>query len=167
MWLMHDFPFLKLACSWCSSMSTAVVMCWRMMQQKTLLVMDSSVMPHQLLHSNRFHFFWHLMIVPSSKYHFIVPDVLEDVLKKLWHFLFFRYQHICMHIVVRWCFTFHSFLIVSLTSWMVMRPSLMPHKQNICSSSIIYKHETDTSLKSGKIPKTEGGKIHLNFVTVL
>ena len=48
---MHDFPFLKSACSWRSSLSTAVVMSWRMMWQKTLLVMDSSVLPLQLLHS--------------------------------------------------------------------------------------------------------------------
>ena len=45
MWSMHDFPFLKPACSWHSSISTAVVMCWRMIWQKTLLVVDSSVMP--------------------------------------------------------------------------------------------------------------------------
>ena len=45
MWSVHNFHFLKLACSWSSSLSTAVVMCWRMMRQKTLLVMDSSMMP--------------------------------------------------------------------------------------------------------------------------
>ena len=38
------FPFLKPACSWSCSLSTAVVI-W----QKTLLVMDSSVMPLHLL----------------------------------------------------------------------------------------------------------------------
>ena len=63
MWSMHGFPFLKPACSWCSCLSTAVVMCWRMMRQKTLMVMDSSVMPLQLLHSNRFPFFGSLLIV--------------------------------------------------------------------------------------------------------
>ena len=51
MWLMHDIPFLKPDCSWRSILSTAVVMCWRVMQQKALLVMHSSVMPLQLLHS--------------------------------------------------------------------------------------------------------------------
>ena len=64
MWSMHDFPFLKPACSWRSSLSTAVVLHWRMMRQKTLLVMDRSVMPLQLLHSDRFPFFGSLMIVP-------------------------------------------------------------------------------------------------------
>ena len=29
MWLMHDFPCLKPACSWSSSLSNAVVMHWR------------------------------------------------------------------------------------------------------------------------------------------
>ena len=52
MWSMHDFPFLKPACSWRSSLATAVVMHWRMMQPKSLLVMDSSVMPLQLIHSD-------------------------------------------------------------------------------------------------------------------
>ena len=59
MWSMHDFPFLKTGCSWRSSLSSAAVM-----RQKTLLVMDSSVMPLQLLHSDRFPFFASLMIVP-------------------------------------------------------------------------------------------------------
>ena len=45
MWSMHDFPFQKPACSWCSSLSTAVVMHWIMIQQKTFLVMDSSRRP--------------------------------------------------------------------------------------------------------------------------
>ena len=31
MWSIHDFPFLKPACSWCSSLSTAVLKRWRMM----------------------------------------------------------------------------------------------------------------------------------------
>ena len=64
MWSMHDIPFLNPACSWCSSLSIVVVIRWRMMQQKTLLVMDSSVMPLQLAHLDRFHFFGSLMIVP-------------------------------------------------------------------------------------------------------
>ena len=63
MWSMHDFSFMKPACSWRSNFSTAVVMRWRMMQQKTLLVMVSSMMPLQLLHSGRFPFFKSLMIV--------------------------------------------------------------------------------------------------------
>ena len=87
MWSMHDFSFTKPACSWCSSLSTTVVMRWRMMRQKSLLVMDSSVMPLQLLLSGRFPFFGSLMIVPLFQalgiIVFIVPDVLEDVLKKL------------------------------------------------------------------------------------
>ena len=52
MWSMHDFPFLKPACSWRCSLSTAVVMRMRMMRLKTLLVMDSRVMPLKLLHSD-------------------------------------------------------------------------------------------------------------------
>ena len=64
MWSMHDFRFQKPVCSWRSSLSTAVVMRWRMMRQQTLLVMDSSVMPLQLLYSDRFPFFGSLMIVP-------------------------------------------------------------------------------------------------------
>ena len=67
MWLMHYSPFLKPACYWCSSLSTAVVLRCRMMWQKTLLVMDSSVMPLQLLHSDRFPFFGSLVIVPLSQ----------------------------------------------------------------------------------------------------
>ena len=63
MWLMHDFPFLKPACSWCISLSTAVVMCYGKMRQKTLLVMDSSVMSHQLVHSDWFPSFGSLMTV--------------------------------------------------------------------------------------------------------
>ena len=34
------------------------------MRQKTMLAMDSSVMPHQLLHLDRLSFFGSLMIVP-------------------------------------------------------------------------------------------------------
>ena len=64
MWSMHVFSFLKPACSWHSRLSTAVVMRWRMMRQKTLLVMVSSVMPLQLLYSDRFPIIGSLMIVP-------------------------------------------------------------------------------------------------------
>ena len=64
MWSMHDFPFLKPACSWRGSLLTAVVMRWTMMRQKTLLVMDSSVMLLKLLHSDIFPFFGSLVIVP-------------------------------------------------------------------------------------------------------
>ena len=64
MWSTHDFLFQKPDCSWRSSLSTAVVMRWRMMQQKTLLVMDSSVIPLKLLQSDRFNFFRSLVIVP-------------------------------------------------------------------------------------------------------
>ena len=64
MWSMHDFPFLKPACSWHSSLSTPVVMRWRMMRQKTLLVMNSSVMPLQLLQSEEFHIIGCFMIAP-------------------------------------------------------------------------------------------------------
>ena len=64
MWLMHDFPLQNPACPWRSSLSTAVVKRRRKMQQKTLLVMDGSVMPLQLLHLDRFPFLWSLMIVP-------------------------------------------------------------------------------------------------------
>ena len=63
MWLVHDFPFLQPAYSWCSSLSTDVVMRWRMWQ-KILLVMDSSVMPLQVFHSDRLPSFDSLMIVP-------------------------------------------------------------------------------------------------------
>ena len=51
-WSMLGVPSMKPACSWSSSFFTAVVMRWRMMRQKTLLVMDSSVMPLQLLHTD-------------------------------------------------------------------------------------------------------------------
>ena len=54
MWSMHDFHFLESACSTCSSLFTAVVIRFRMMRQKTSLVMDSSVMPPQLSYSERF-----------------------------------------------------------------------------------------------------------------
>ena len=47
MWSMQDSPFLKPAYSWHSNLFTVVVMRWGMMQQKTLLLMDSSVMPLQ------------------------------------------------------------------------------------------------------------------------
>ena len=85
MWSMDDYRFLKPACSWRSSLSTAVVMRWRMMQQKILMLMDSSVMTLQLLHSDRFPF---LVIddctpLPSVRHHFIVQHALEDALKKL------------------------------------------------------------------------------------
>ena len=43
--------------------------------------------------------------LPSIRYDFIVPDVLGEALKKLWHFLFFCFQHLCIHIVDPWCFT--------------------------------------------------------------
>ena len=58
------FPSCSLLVFWRSSLFTAVVMLWRMMRQKTLLVMDSCMMPLQLLQSDRFHFFGSLMIVP-------------------------------------------------------------------------------------------------------
>ena len=51
-WSMHDVPSLKPACSRSSSFFTAVMMRWGMMRQKTLQVMDSSVMPLQLLHTD-------------------------------------------------------------------------------------------------------------------
>ena len=63
MWLMHDISFLRPACYWRSSLSTAVVMCWTMMRQKTLLVMDSSVIALQLLLSDRFPFLGSLKIM--------------------------------------------------------------------------------------------------------
>ena len=56
MWLMHDPPLLKPACSRCSSLPTVVVMHWRMMRHYTVLATDSSVIPLQLLHSDRFPF---------------------------------------------------------------------------------------------------------------
>ena len=64
MWSMHDFLILKPACSWRSSLSTAAMMRWRMMRQKTLLVMDSSVIHLQVLHSDRFPLLGSLMLVP-------------------------------------------------------------------------------------------------------
>ena len=64
MWPMHDFPFLISACSCRSSLFTAVVMRWRMMGQKSLLMIDSIAMPLQLLHSDRLPFFVNFMIVP-------------------------------------------------------------------------------------------------------
>ena len=67
MWPMLDFAFMKPACSWRSSLSTADVMRRRMMRQKTLLVMDSSVMPLQLLHWDRFNFLEVWWLYPSSK----------------------------------------------------------------------------------------------------
>ena len=67
MWSMHCYPFLKPACSWRSSLYTAVVMRWRMMRQVTLLMMDSSVMPLLLLHSVRFPLLGNLIIVPLFK----------------------------------------------------------------------------------------------------
>ena len=64
MWSMYDFPFPKLASFWRSSLSTAAVMRLRMTRQKTLLVMDSSVMPLELSQSDRFHFSGRLINVP-------------------------------------------------------------------------------------------------------
>ena len=71
MWSMHDFPFLKTACSWRGSLPTAVVMRWTLMRQKTLLVMDSSVMLLKLLHSDKFPFLGSLVIVPL----FLASDI--------------------------------------------------------------------------------------------
>ena len=67
MWSMHDIPFLKPACCWHSILSSAVVMQWRMTWLKTLLVMDSSVMPLQLLHSDRFPFVGSLSYLSSKR----------------------------------------------------------------------------------------------------
>ena len=64
MWSVHDFPFLKPACSWRSSLSTAAVTRWRMIWQKNMQVMDSSVMPLKLLHSDRFPSYGCWMIAP-------------------------------------------------------------------------------------------------------
>ena len=61
---MHDFLILKPAYSLSSSLPIAVVMCWRMMRLKTLLVLNCSVMSLQLLLSDRLLFFVSLMIVP-------------------------------------------------------------------------------------------------------
>ena len=63
MWSMHDFSFLRPAYSWPSSLSTAVPMHWGMIRQKTLLVMDSSVMSLQLLHLDKYNLFGSLMLV--------------------------------------------------------------------------------------------------------
>ena len=51
MWSMHDFSILKPACSLCCSLPTAVVMRWRMVRQKIMLLMDCVAMPLQLFHS--------------------------------------------------------------------------------------------------------------------
>ena len=67
MWSLHDFTFLKHACSWRSSLTSAVVIRWRMPRRKTMLVMDRSVMPLQLLRSDKFRLFGCLMILPASK----------------------------------------------------------------------------------------------------
>ena len=61
---MHDFPFLKPVVDHCCSRLSTVVVMHRRRWQKTLLVMDSSVMPLQLLHSDRFPVLGSLMIVP-------------------------------------------------------------------------------------------------------
>ncbi|KAH3821395.1 hypothetical protein DPMN_123301 [Dreissena polymorpha] len=64
MWSMQDLPFLKPACSWGRIPSTAVVMRWRMMRLKILLVRDSRVMPRQLLQFPRSPFLGSLTMEP-------------------------------------------------------------------------------------------------------
>ena len=60
---MHDFPFQKRAFSWRSSLTTVVVMRWRIMRQKALLLIEGSVIPLKLSQSDIFHLFGSLMIV--------------------------------------------------------------------------------------------------------
>ncbi|KAH3754127.1 hypothetical protein DPMN_188788 [Dreissena polymorpha] len=64
MWSMQDLPFLKPACSWRRISSTDVVMRWRMIRLKILLVRDSKVMPRQLLQFPRSPFLGSLTMVP-------------------------------------------------------------------------------------------------------
>ena len=64
MWSMYDFPFLKTTCSWRSSLSTAVVIRWKIMRQKTLLLVGSCVMPLHLVHLDKFPFLGSWMTVP-------------------------------------------------------------------------------------------------------
>ena len=132
---MHDFPFLKPACSWRSSLSTAYVMHWRMMRQKILQMMDSSVMPLKLLHSDRFPFFGSLMFVPL----FLASDItsLSQTSRRMCSrscdiscssaFSIYAYT-----LSSPCAFPFISFLIASSTSWTVMDPSSMSRS---CSAS--------------------------------
>ena len=60
----QDLPFLNPACSLRSIVSRAVDILFRITLLKTLLVMDSSVIPLQFLHRLRFPFFGSLTISP-------------------------------------------------------------------------------------------------------
>ena len=66
MWLMHDSPFLKPACSWCSSLSTAVVMRWRMMRPLGLTYLTNTF--NLALNTNTIPHMWKLAnIIPIPK----------------------------------------------------------------------------------------------------
>ena len=135
MWPMYDLSFLKPACSWRSSMSTAVVMSWRMMRQKTLLAMDSSVMPLQLLHSDRFPFLGSLVITPL--FHTAgVTSLFQTSRRMCWRSCGISCSSafsisVCT-LTSHGALPFFSLLIVSLTSWTVIGQSTMSMS---CSAS--------------------------------
>ncbi|KAH3884616.1 hypothetical protein DPMN_008599 [Dreissena polymorpha] len=64
MWAMQGLPFLKPACSWQKIPSTAVVMRWKMMWLKILVVRASKLMPRQLLQFPRSLLLGGLTMVP-------------------------------------------------------------------------------------------------------
>ena len=128
---MHNFPFLKPACSCCSSLSTAVVML-----QKALLVMDSSVIPFQLLHSDRFSFFRSLMIVPLFQ-----ATGITSLSQTSWRMGCRSCDISCSAFSIYACtlsspgaLPIFSFFIASLTSWAVIGPSSMSRS---CSASLM------------------------------
>ena len=118
-------------------MFAAVLMCWRMMWQKILLVMDFSVMPLQLLHSDRFPFFGSLMIVPLFQ-----ASGITSLSQTSWSACWRSCGISSSSAICTYAYTllspcalqFFSFLIASLASWTGMGPSLMSWS---CSPSLM------------------------------
>ena len=67
MWSMQPLPFLNPACSWRSFLSTASVNLDIKTMQKTLLGMDSKMIPLQLLQLVKSPDFGILMMLPSDQ----------------------------------------------------------------------------------------------------
>ena len=127
MWPMHDFSFLKPACSWRSSLSTAVVM-----RQKTLLVKDCTVMLIQVVTVGQIPFLWEFGVFQASG--------ITSLSQTSWRMRLRSGGISCSVFSISACtlsstgaLPFFSFLIASLT-WMVMGPYSMSRS---CSASLM------------------------------
>ena len=127
MWPMHDFPFLKPACSWRSSLSTAVVM-----RQKTPISEGQYCNAYPVVTVGQIPFLWEFGVFQASG--------ITSLSKTSWRMRLRSGGISCSVFSISACtlsstgaLPFFSFLIASLT-WMVMGPYSMSRS---CSASLM------------------------------